>query len=357
MPDLANADPAFAGEEDGFHTLRIASIQREAGDSVSLILDIPPALKARFAYRAGQYVTLRVMLDGKRLSRCYSMSTAPETDPAMRITIKRVDDGRVSRWITESVQAGDRLEAMEPAGRFCLRRDEGALLLFAAGSGITPILSLAKAALAATARPVTMVYANQDRDRIIFAEELDALALAYPDRFRLVHWLDTERGLLDPAGLRALDVLEPGADFYICGPAPFMDVVEAVVLESGADREHVFVERFVSPPDEDEPPVVPPGAVAESALCETLTVTVHGQGHVVDYEAGETIVQAAFRAGLYLPVSCLSGSCATCMAKIVKGAVAMEANDVLTPSEVEQGYVLCCQGRPTAREVSVVFEG
>lgn len=352
MTEVADPDPG----EEGFHKLRVAAIRREAADSVSLLLDVPEALKARFAYRAGQYVTLRVTLDGKRLSRCYSMSTAPETDAAMRITVKRVEDGRVSRWITDTLEPGAMLEVMEPAGRFCLRRDEGALLLFAAGSGITPIFSLAKAALAGTTRPVSMVYANRDRDSAIFAGELEALAAAHPDRFRLIHWLDAERGLPDAAGLGALGVPEPGADFYICGPAPFMDAVEALAFAVGANREHVFIERFVSPPDEDAPPVMPAGAAEESAVCETLGVTLHGKEHMLDYAPGETIVQAAFRAGLYLPVSCLSGTCATCMAKVSRGAVAMEVNDVLTPGEVEAGYVLCCQGRPTARHVSVIFE-
>jgi 3-ketosteroid 9alpha-monooxygenase subunit B len=344
------------GDEDGFMPIRIAAVTREAGDTVSLTLDIPPALAERFAYRAGQYVTLRVPIGGRRLSRCYSMSSAPETDAAMRITIRRIDQGRVSGWATETLEVGDVVDVMPPNGRFCLREHDGALLLFGAGVGITPILSLAKAALTRTRRAVTLVYANRDRGSILFAAELDALAQAHRDRFTLIHWLDAERGLVDAPGLRGLGVLVPDADHYICGPAPFMDIVEALALESGADREHVFVERFVSPPDDEAMPEASAAEQAESEVCERLTITLHGKTIELDYRPGETIVESAWRAGVRPPISCLQGACATCMAKLVKGRVEMRVNDVLTPGEIADGYVLTCHGLPVSREVEIIYE-
>jgi 3-ketosteroid 9alpha-monooxygenase subunit B len=345
-----------AADAEGFYPIRVAAVEREANEAVSIILDLPAALEPHFAYRAGQYVTLRVTLDGKALRRCYSMSTAPETDRTMRITVKRVEDGRVSRWVNDQLEPGDIVDVMPPAGIFCLRRDEGLLLLFAGGSGITPILSLAKAALASTARPVTLVYANRDRASAIFAGELDALASAHGDRLRLIHWHDAESGLIDKAAVRALGVLVPDADLYICGPAGFMTVVEAAALASGADLDHIFTERFVSPPDEDHLAVPTGDAVTMSQVCESLVITLRGKAHVIPYEAGDTIVEAARRAGVHPPVSCQMGACATCMAKVLAGSVAMFCNDALTPAEVGQGYILTCQGLPTSREVSVLFE-
>jgi 3-ketosteroid 9alpha-monooxygenase subunit B len=342
-------------DADDFYSIAVAAVRRELEDTVSLVLDIPETLRERFAYRAGQYVTLRVAIDGRRLSRSYSMSSAPQTDDALRITIKRVEDGRVSRWITESLRAGDSLEVMPPAGRFCLRRDDGPLVLLGGGSGITPLISLAKAALATTARPVSLLFANRDHGSIIFARELDELAAAYRDRFRLIHWLDSEQGFLDADRLGALGIFAPDADFYICGPTAFMEIVEAAVLPTGADREHIFVERFVSPPDETAAPADGATSVA-SETCETLTLVLRGTESVINHRPGEVIVEAAWRAGIRPPVSCLLGSCATCMARVTRGTVRMRGNDVLMPSEVAEGYVLTCQGVPTSREVTVVYE-
>lgn len=284
------------------------------------------------------------------------MSTAPETDDFLRVTVKRVEDGRVSRWINQALKPGDMLDVMPPAGRFCLRRDEGGLVLLGGGSGITPLLSLAKAALAGTARPVTLVYANRDRDSIIFAAEFDALAQSHGERFRLIHWIDSERGFIDEASLRQLGIHDPTADYYICGPAAFMDLVEAAVLQVRADRDHVFVERFVSPPDGDAPAIPVETVAPAGERCETLTVSLRGQTQEIVYQEGDTILQAAWEAGLRPPLSCLQGNCATCMARITQGSVTMYANNALTPSEVEQGYVLTCQAIPTARHVAILYE-
>lgn len=354
--DEAGNVRADGGDEDGFYTLRVAAVRRESNDTVSVIFDIPESLEERFAYRAGQYLTLRVPVDGKQLNRCYSMSTAPGVDPTMRVTIKQVAEGRASRWLNESLAAGDSLKVMAPAGRFCLRDHDGPVILFGAGSGITPLISLAKAALASTGRRVTLVYVNRDRESVIFADELDAIAEAHQERFTLIHWLDVERGLIDAAGVRALDVFEPGSDFYICGPTPFMHIVETTVLATGADREHVFVEHFVSPPDDDAPPEPAGPALLAGEPCEKLTITLRGEERQLEYKVGDTIVEAARRVGLRPPVSCLQGECGTCIARVTKGSVVMYFNGVLTPSEVEQGYVLTCQSMPSSKDVAVVFE-
>ncbi|WCT73473.1 ferredoxin--NADP reductase [Sphingomonas naphthae] len=351
------AGDGITADADGYHALRIGAVVREAADIVSLVIDVPGALAERFRYRAGQYVTLRVAIGGQRLARCYSMSTAPESDAGLRVTIKRIAGGRVSRWAVEEAAAGAAISVMPPAGRFCLRPHDGPLRLFAGGIGITPILSLAKAALATTARAVTLIHANHDRAGIAFAGELAALAAAYPGRFTLIDWIDAERGLIDPAAVRSIAPFAPNADHYICGPAPFMAMIEATLIADGADREHVFIERFVSPPDAiDDAADASPAQAADSAVCEAIILVLRGQSHMIDHAPGETIVQAAYRNDIRVPISCLEGACATCVARVTEGRVEMIANSALTLREVEQGYALTCQALPTARSVTVIYD-
>ncbi|MET0239183.1 MAG: ferredoxin--NADP reductase [Sphingobium sp.] len=338
-------------DDSQFHALRVADVRRETTDTVSLVLDIPPALKAAFAYRAGQYVTVRADVGGQTLVRCYSMSSAPETDADLRITVRKVPGGAVSPWLVDDVKPGDIVPVIAPAGRFCLRDGERPLVLIGGGSGITPLLSLAKAALTG-GRQVTLVYANRDRDNVIFADELDALG---SDRFTPIHWIDAERGLIDGAGLAALGVLDAGADFYICGPDGLMDIAQAAALGAGADPDHVFLERFVSGPAAEPEDVATPDAAAGEG-CQTLTFQWRGRTVEAAYVEGYPILAIARDAGLAIPFSCLAGACATCMGRLKSGTAIMEANSVLTPREVEQGYILTCQAIPTSRHVTVEFD-
>jgi 3-ketosteroid 9alpha-monooxygenase subunit B len=342
---------------DQFFSLRVAQVQREANDTTSLVFDLPGTMKEEFAYRAGQYVTIRVEIDGKRLRRSYSMSTAPETDPHLRITIKRVKDGRVSAWINSTIKVGDVIDVMPPAGGFVLRDRTVPVVLLGGGSGITPLISLAKSALATTQRQITLVYANRDQASVIFAAELEALAKANPARLKVIHWLDAERGLVDKNGLRDLGVLDAGADHYICGPEAFMQIAEAAALENGADRDHIFIERFVSLPDEDVvAQAVPATSDAEApSPCETVTITLGGKTRTVPYQAGRVLIEIAAMSGFRPAYSCLAGQCGNCMAKLKSGTVTMRANYALTSGEVEAGSILTCQSIPTSKEVEIDY--
>ncbi len=338
--------------EGPYHALRVAQVVDETADARSLVLDVPEALRAPFAYRAGQFLTFRVPVDGRRLVRCYSLASAPEADGGWKVTVKRVAGGRVSNWMNDAVREGDLLEAMRPAGLFCLTGRDADLLLYAAGSGITPVISIAKAALAATQRRVRLLYANRDRGSIIFRAELDGLERRHPDRLQVVHRLDAVEGFADATAVERHAEGRLGADCYVCGPGPFMDLVERTLLGRGVGRERIFIERFEyehdgTPRDVAAAPVGPGAPRA--------TIRLDGAEREIELLSGETIVQAARRAGLEPPTSCEEGYCGCCMARLREGAGAMKANDVLTPAQLAEGWILTCQFVPSGARVRVEY--
>jgi 3-ketosteroid 9alpha-monooxygenase subunit B len=343
-----------AGE---YHPLRVKRVVPETADCCSLVLEIPAPLRARFAYKAGQFLTFRIPVDGEPLLRCYSMSSSPHTDPDLKVTVKRIAGGRVSNWINDHVRAGDTLQASAPAGRFCLRDHHTAIVAFSGGSGITPVISIIKTALATTSRPIKLLYANRDVDSIIFADELDDLCRRYPSRLQVTHHLDAADGFIKPAALKRLICGNERADFYICGPAPFMDLVEQALKEPAVDRNCIFIERFISLPDNSVMPVLDEDTVSSApTVIEEVTFIIRRTRHRVAYRAGDTLLETARRAALRPPASCESGNCATCMARVKAGRVEMRVNNVLTAEEIAQGYVLTCQGRPVEPGTVVEYE-
>jgi ferredoxin-NADP reductase len=323
-----------------FHRVRIHRVVDETPDARSFVLDVPDD----FAYEAGQFCTFRVPADGPQL-RCYSMSSTPGVDGDFQVTVKRVPGGVVSNWMLDRLAEGDEVEVTYPAGVFCLPEGGSDVIAFAGGSGITPVFSLVKAAVATTGRRVRLLYANKDREHTIFRAELDALMAEHPDRLEVVHHLDVDDGFVDAGTIR------PWAgegDFFVCGPTPFMDIVEGALLEQGVDPERIHIERFTTPPI-DEP---------VTAEVDDLTVTVElgGRKESASHHPGTTVLQMARQVGLSAPSSCESGSCATCMAMLVEGEVTMRVNNALTPEEVAEGWILTCQSVP-ATSVHVVYEG
>ncbi|GAB2825046.1 ferredoxin--NADP reductase [Actinocorallia aurea] len=323
-----------------FQRARVARIVRETADAATFALkpDGGP-----FTYRAGQFCTFRVAMDGEDLLRSYSMSSAPETDGELTTTVKRVPGGRVSNWLLDHVAEGDHLELTRPFGVFCLRETDAPLLGFSGGSGITPILSLAKSALASTSRRVRLLCADRDADSALFEGPLAALAAAHPDRFSYVRHYDSAGGFLTPAAVKEFVGGDVTADAYICGPDPFMDLVESVLPGPGK----VFVERFGG-----AAPLPEPGEEIEG----TVTIRLGRKKASVTRKDGETLLQSARRAGLAPPFSCEAGNCATCMAHLTEGSATMRVNDALEPDEVAEGYVLTCQAVPDTPNVTVVWE-
>jgi 3-ketosteroid 9alpha-monooxygenase subunit B len=242
-----------------------------------------------------------------------------------------------------------------PAGLFVLDpRSERDLVLWSGGSGITPCISILKTALAATRRKALLVYANRDARSIIFRDELEALRARHPDRLRIAHSLDDERGFVTRADVEREMAGRLDRDCYLCGPAVFMDTVEHALRELGVARERIHIERFLSPVDHTGDPA--PAAAAEGeAAPASITIALDGRTHEVPYTAGERVLDAARRAGLAPPFSCEEGYCSCCMARLASGRVQMAANDCLTDELLAEGWVLTCQARCVSGPVRIEY--
>jgi ferredoxin-NADP reductase len=334
--------------EHEYHRLTVSEVVDETADARSFVLDVPAALHQRFAYEAGQFCAFRATIDGEEVVRCYSMSSSPDTGDPFSVTVKRVPGGRMSNWMNDVLAPGHAIEAMAPAGFFVLRDAPSPIVAFAGGSGIAPILSIAKTALATTAREIALVYANRGPESVIFADALERLRAGSGGRFSLHHHLDSERGLLDAAACAALVGDRAGADFYVCGPGPYMEVVEAGLARRGVDSGRLFIERFELPAEAP--------AAAEASRTRSVSIRFGGRKHTVAYEPGDTLLGSARRAGLKPPFACQAGSCGTCMAFLVEGEVSMRVNNALDADEVEEGWILTCQAIPTSREVAIDYD-
>jgi len=347
--------PAESGRDGGrrdhgYHPLRVRAVEPETDEAVTVVLDVTEDLREAYRYDAGQFVTFRVWIDGRPHLRSYSMSSAPVADPDLRVTVKRVPGGLVSNWLNDALAPGAVLEATPPAGVFCLGPCDGDVVAFSAGSGITPVISIIKEALATTSRRVHLLYANREPDAVIFRTELARLEERWPGRLRVVHHFDVDRGFVDAEEVRVFSAPASGAEYYVCGPGPFMDVVEQALHEAGVGDGHIHIERF-TPSEAPAPPVEP-----EEAAAARVTIELGGRAGTVEHRPGTTILQTARQMGMAPPFSCESGSCATCMAKLVQGSVVMHVNNALTHAEVEDGWVLTCQAVPTTPSVRIIYD-
>jgi 3-ketosteroid 9alpha-monooxygenase subunit B len=334
-------------ERHVFQQATVTRIIKETADTLTYVLaphDQP------FAYRAGQFCTFRVTVDGEELYRSYSMSSAPETDSELMTTVKRVAGGKVSNWMVDNVVEGDELTMTRAAGTFVLGPSSVPLLAFAGGSGVTPILSLAKSALATTDRAVRLLCADRDRASVIFEAAWDELVERYPGRLSVQRHIDAETGLLNPDAVTEFVGSDTAAECYVCGPEGFMTVVRGA-LPDGA---RVLVEDF----DASPPVKVTTAEVADGKEAAGGTVTIHLDRKKVSVPqvAGETLLETARRAGLSPPFSCEAGNCGTCMARLTEGSATMRANDVLEEDELADGYTLTCQAIPDTPTVVVQYE-
>jgi ferredoxin-NADP reductase len=348
---VETAEVEVAGRDHRFHGLRIARVVRETADARSFVLEVPAELQPAFTYEAGQFATFRAWIAGQPHHRCYSMSSSPAVDDELQVTVKRVPGGLVSNWMVDALAPGAVIEASCPAGVFCLTPDDSDVVAFSAGSGITPLLSIVKTALATTSRRVRLLCANRDRDSVIFADELDSLVERYPGRLEVAHRLDVEEGFVNADVVAPFAAIGPDTEYFICGPGPFMDIVESTLLGYDVDARRIHIERF-TPADPRQLPEVsnsPPTA-------SSVTIELDGRSDTVDHRLGTTVLQTARQMGMAPPFSCESGNCATCMAKVVEGDVTMYVNNALTDDEIAEGWVLTCQALPASPSVHVVYE-
>lgn len=340
-----------------YHSLQVGEVIDETADARSLVLKVPPELAERFDYLPGQFLTFRVPFDGKQLVRCYSLASSPHCDSQLKVTVKRVADGRVSNWFNDNVRAGDLLDVLAPAGHFHLDDSERPIVLFGGGSGITPVLSILKSALHISQRTIKLIYANRDEQSVIFKDELRQLTKDHNERLHVVHMLDSLQGYLTASEVRRQVQGHVEGEFFICGPGPFMDTVEQTLLSLDIDPQRIHVERFASPPDPDVLLAQEHAAIAASAgsATEFLTVQLDGQLHEVTYVAGSTLLQSCKNAGLDVPSSCEEGFCGACMCQVLEGETVLANNDVLSAKELAEGWTLACQSRPTSARMSVKF--
>ena len=337
-----------------YHQLRIAKIVQETPDARSIVLEVPADLADKFKYRAGQFLTFQVPHDSGAFNRCYSLSSAPETDGRqLKVTVKRVTGGKGSNWFNDVPKEGGALQVMPPAGRFVLKDSGAPLLLFGGGSGITPMMSIIKSALKTGSRKIRLFYANRDKPSIIFDSELAGLIAANASRLEVIHHLDAVQGLTKADEiLAALKGFET-AEAYLCGPGPFMNLVEQTLLGAGMPRERVLIERFEASGNADVPmPEQQEGEVIPSEILIHLESKVHK----VPYKKGQTILEAARAAGLNPLSSCEEGFCASCAAKRIKGKVVLAKNDIYTADDLANDWILTCQGHCFGPEVEITYD-
>lgn len=358
---LATAERDDIRRAHAFHRLSVKEVVRETGDTRSYALEVPGDLSESFRYEPGQFCTFRVGIGEDEHLRSYSMSSSPHTDPDLVVTVKRVPGGLVSNWFHDNVVEGTVLEVTRPAGVFCPRPRETAVVAFCGGSGITPVMSIMKSVLHATGRDIKLLYANRDRDSVIFEQAIRDLESAHGDRLHAEYHFDSDGGYLTEEDVTRFTEGERAADFYVCGPGPFMDIVRGSLLDQGVGPERILIERFetsdVRPDLEEDRGTVTPGVgSAGSETPDFVTLILKGSSTTVQYREGDTLLETARRAGLAPPFSCEAGNCATCMALLREGSASMRANNALTPDELEEGWVLTCQALPLGSTVTVEYE-
>lgn len=351
-----------------FHTLTIRDVRRETPDAVSIAFDVPPELAGAYAYEPGQYLTLRATLDGAEVRRSYSICSGPE-ERELRIGVKRVENGAFSTFANEVMQAGHAVDVMTPTGRFgrVAQTEEGRTYGgFAAGSGITPILSIVRGVLAREPDSrFFLFYGNRSMADMLFRTALEELKDRHLGRFSVFHVLSQEEqdvsvlnGRLDAAKAKLLLThIVPASvvdHVFICGPLGMSEGVEAACAELGIEPGRVHVERFVS--EFGGRSRAKPATAALGAPSRTAALIADGKRREVPVRDGESVLDAALRAGFDLPYACKGGMCSTCRAKVVEGAVAMDLNYSLEPWETEAGFVLTCQAHPTTARVVIDYD-
>jgi ring-1,2-phenylacetyl-CoA epoxidase subunit PaaE len=346
-----------------FHALRVARVEGLCDDAVAVTFDVPEELQEVFAFEAGQSLTVRRTIDGVEHRRSYSICAPAGAAP--RIGVRVIPDGLFSSWLVHDVRPGDVVEAQAPSGSFRADPETGGRhLCIAAGSGITPVLSIATTVLENPDAHVTLLYGNRTSGSVMFAEELADLKNRHTDRLELVHVLSREpravdlfSGRLDAERLRRLlTVLVPvgGVDHvWLCGPFGLIADAREVLTELGVPAERIHFELFYV--DEPPPEVRRPDAPVEGDT-STVTISLDGRSTTSAVPRTATILDSAATSRTDLPFACKGGVCGTCRARVVSGEVDMRRNYALDDDEVERGFVLTCQTRPVSDEVTVDFD-
>ena len=360
-----------------FHELTVARINPEAAGAVAITFAVPDELHESFSFQPGQFLTLRTTIDGQDVRRNYSIcSTRSRYGQAreLEVGIRPMEGGLFSNWAATQLKAGDRLAVMPPDGRFVIRKPRALHRVgFAAGSGITPILSIIATTMedSDTAK-FTLVYGNRRMSSVMFNEALQDLKDKYKNRLTLIHILSRQaqevpmlEGRIDGAKVQQLiDTLLPAKsmdEVFVCGPEAMIESVEAALQAAGVPADRIYSERFTSPRLEEMSPEARRAAIVqpdpEAPVGQVaLTVVIDGKSHELAMRSDQHVLDVALNAGLDLPYSCKAGVCCTCRAKVQDGAVTMDKNFTLEAEEMAQGFVLSCQARPTSDRLTVSYD-
>ncbi len=353
-----------------FHKLIVKEVRRETPECVTVLFEISETIKKDFVFRQGQSLTMRTFLNGEEVRRTYSICASP-LDNEWRVAIKKQEGGLFSGFANDQLKKGDVLEVMQPVGKFYTDLDpqqKKNYVAFAAGSGITPVISIIKTTLRTEPKSqFTLVYGNRNKNSIIFKEEIEGLKDKFIDRFRIIHILSRERtdasinsGRIDLKKLDELTKLinyKNADEFFICGPEEMIFCVKDFLETNGIDKKKIHFELFTTPGEKKDSRHKVQGTRKEEGPKSKITVKLDGISF--DFDLGfnaEPILDAALKQGADLPFACKGGVCCTCKARLVEGEVDMEVHWGLEHEEIEQGYILTCQSHPKTERVVVDFD-
>jgi ring-1,2-phenylacetyl-CoA epoxidase subunit PaaE len=342
-----------------FHNIPIKHITKETADAVSVVFDIPESLKPQFVFKAGQYLTVNAEINGEEVRRAYSICSSPESGD-VKVAIKAVENGTFSTYATEKLQDGDSIGVHEPEGKFILEPQSGkSYIAFAAGSGITPILSMVKATLENSEASFTLIYGNKTEADTIFKSELDGLQAQFSDRFNLHYVFSRQNvegslfGRIDE-GFTNYYVKNTYKDVsfdsaYLCGPEAMINTVSDTLQNNGFDESQIFFELFTASSEEGDTSEIQDGETA-------VTVLLDDEELIFSMKQTDNILAEALRNKVDAPYSCQGGICSSCIAKVTEGKAVMVKNSILTDGEVEEGFILTCQAHPTTSKIYIDFD-
>lgn len=354
-----------------FHSLQVSEITQETADCVSVVFEVPSELQAEYGYIQGQYLTLKMEVDGEEIRRSYSLCSSPVTDTELRVAVKMVTNGKASTWINKKLNIGDTIDVMTPMGNFYSKLDPANkkhYVLFAGGSGITPMLSILKSVLATEPQStISLVYGNRDLESVIFKKQLDELEQGSAGRLKVIHVMQNApantaalyTGILDEQKILSLFENHLGTstdnEYFVCGPGPMMENVKAVLSKLKVPSEKVHIEYFSA--------VIEAVAAAEKAapaggkLMSKVTIILDGDSRDFNVASdGLTILDTAVHAKMDVPFACKGAVCCTCKGKVLEGKATMTMNYALSEQEVNDGYILTCQAHPASEKLVVSYD-
>jgi len=343
-----------------FHPLKIKNIIRETTEAVSIVFDVPENLKKDFSFVAGQYVTLKAIINGEEVRRAYSLCSSPKSNE-LKVAVKAVKNGKFSMYATRKLKEGETIEVSKPEGNFVLTPQSNKNYIgFVAGSGITPLMAMVKSVLESeSTASFTLVYGNKSTDTIIFSDELNMLVNKYPSNFKLHYVLSRE----EKEGVLSGRVDEKKVDYclkniykdvsfeaaFLCGPEEMVKVTKEALTENGFSKDHIFFELFNASVDEEAASSVKDGETE-------ITVVLDDEKTTFIMAQKDDILAASLRNKLDAPYSCQGGVCSSCLAKVTEGKAIMTKNQILTEEELEEGFILTCQAHPVTSEITIDFD-